>query len=234
MASKYLDVGVGDGIDNGVGDGVDNNDSNSSFQCVICSDNAGSLIKNNLCNNNCQFHYHIKCYSKWQKTSSNTLCIMCRKPIISFLDDVETTGMDKNCYNGVDNNVLSHPFRNYIGRNIDNNEHVAINVRRHFNFNNPIYYYDEVVYADDINNESNSDDDVDGIDDAVIIGDSVNVLGENTHFRYHTLNGGSHQYRIFYNRSNELGKQFCKIFCCIFFLFPLIYQIIYLASLNDN
>lgn len=196
----------------------------SSNNCIICSDNVGNLIKNNLCNNNCQFYYHINCYAKWQKTSSNKLCIMCRKPIISFLDDDCSVGMGKNEHLFRNNHSIDNNNTNNTNNDNPYNEHVAINVRRHFNFNNPMYYYDEVVYADDIN--------VDDADDSIIVDN--NIINNNTHFTYHTLNGGRHEYRLINNRSNELGKQFCKIFCCIFFLFPLIYQIIYLSSERDD
>lgn len=54
--------------------------------CIICF-GENNLKKNDLCYNKCNFFYHEKCYTHWQKTQnqSESTCIVCKDPILNFI-----------------------------------------------------------------------------------------------------------------------------------------------------
>lgn len=54
--------------------------------CIICF-GENNLKKNDLCYNKCNFFYHEKCYTHWQKTQNHieSTCIVCKDPILNFI-----------------------------------------------------------------------------------------------------------------------------------------------------
>lgn len=82
-----------DNVDNGILES--SIDSIANDECIICLEKGG-LSDNYLCENKCQFKYHIHCYIEWLSRSNLNRCLVCKEPILKELNYIVNASSVEN------------------------------------------------------------------------------------------------------------------------------------------